>query len=41
MAFAYATVAGFDMDHMTHLIMFVECFGTSRLKLHVFKVRCL
>lgn len=32
MAFARATAAGFDMDHMTHLIMFAECFGASRLK---------
>jgi len=32
MAFAHATAAGFDMDHMTHLMMFAECFGASRLK---------
>ncbi|ONK70724.1 uncharacterized protein A4U43_C04F860 [Asparagus officinalis] len=32
MAFARATAAGFDMDHMEYLIMFAESFGASRLK---------
>ncbi|XP_077252855.1 COP1-interacting protein 7-like isoform X2 [Tasmannia lanceolata] len=31
MAFARAVAAGFDMDRMTHLISFAECFGASRL----------
>lgn len=31
MAFARATAAGFDMDHMTPLISFAKCFGASRL----------
>ncbi|XP_020531021.1 uncharacterized protein LOC18447171 isoform X1 [Amborella trichopoda] len=32
MAFARAVAAGFDMDHLVHLISFAECFGASRLK---------
>ncbi|KAJ6821427.1 uncharacterized protein M6B38_392205 [Iris pallida] len=32
MAFARATAAGFDMDHMANLISFSESFGASRLK---------
>ncbi|KAJ6819316.1 uncharacterized protein M6B38_402555 [Iris pallida] len=32
MAFARATAAGFDMDHMAYLISFAENFGASRLK---------
>lgn len=31
MAFARATAAGFDMDHMTPLLSFAKCFGASRL----------
>ncbi|KAH7691537.1 beta-sandwich domain of Sec23/24 domain-containing protein [Dioscorea alata] len=31
MAFARAVAAGFDMDHMSQLISFAECFGASRL----------
>ncbi|XP_058094623.1 COP1-interacting protein 7 isoform X3 [Magnolia sinica] len=31
MAFARAVAAGFDMDHMSHLLSFAECFGASRL----------
>ncbi|KAL1832398.1 hypothetical protein ACET3Z_002049 [Daucus carota] len=31
MAFARATAAGFDMDHMTPLVSFAKCFGASRL----------
>lgn len=31
MAFARATAAGFDMDHMTSLVSFAKCFGASRL----------
>ncbi|KAJ6828775.1 uncharacterized protein M6B38_361180 [Iris pallida] len=32
MAFARATAAGFDMDHVAYLISFAERFGASRLK---------
>ncbi|XP_043710539.1 COP1-interacting protein 7-like [Telopea speciosissima] len=31
MAFARAVAAGFDMDHMSPLISFAECFGATRL----------
>ncbi|KAM0944966.1 hypothetical protein DsansV1_C10g0097511 [Dioscorea sansibarensis] len=31
MAFARAVAAGFDTDHMSHLISFAGCFGASRL----------
>ena len=31
MAFARAVAAGFDIDQMTHLISFAECFGALRL----------
>ncbi|KAL5702354.1 hypothetical protein ACHQM5_027582 [Ranunculus cassubicifolius] len=31
MAFARALAAGFDMDHMSHLVSFAECFGAPRL----------
>ena len=31
MAFARAVAAGFDIDHMTPLLSFAECFGASRL----------
>ncbi|KAF6175593.1 hypothetical protein GIB67_002605 [Kingdonia uniflora] len=31
MAFARAVAAGFDMDHVAHLISFSECFGALRL----------
>ncbi|KAL5990529.1 hypothetical protein ACLOJK_011431 [Asimina triloba] len=31
MAFARAVAAGFDMDHLTYLILFAECFGATRL----------
>ncbi|XP_058101569.1 COP1-interacting protein 7-like isoform X2 [Magnolia sinica] len=32
MAFARAVAAGFDMDQMTQLISFAECFGATRLR---------
>ncbi|XP_020248346.1 uncharacterized protein LOC109825853 [Asparagus officinalis] len=32
MAFARATAAGFDMDHLAYLVTFSESFGASRLK---------
>ena len=31
MAFARAVAAGFDIDHMAHLISFAESFGALRL----------
>jgi hypothetical protein len=31
MAFARAVAAGFDIDHMSPLMIFAECFGASRL----------
>lgn len=31
MAFARAVAAGFDLDQMSDLIEFAECFGASRL----------
>ncbi|PIA45445.1 hypothetical protein AQUCO_01700757v1 [Aquilegia coerulea] len=31
MAFARAVAAGFEMDHIVHLISFGECFGATRL----------
>ncbi|KAG7991784.1 hypothetical protein I3843_02G095900 [Carya illinoinensis] len=31
MAFARAVAAGFDIDHMSPLLSFAECFGASRL----------
>lgn len=31
MAFARAVAAGFDMDHMSQLISFAECFGATRM----------
>lgn len=31
MAFARATAAGFNMDHLTPLVSFAKCFGASRL----------
>ncbi|CAM6050259.1 unnamed protein product [Sphagnum compactum] len=31
MAFARAGAAGFDMEHLTHLTVFADCFGATRL----------
>jgi hypothetical protein len=31
MAFARAVAAGFDVDRMSPLMLFAECFGASRL----------
>lgn len=32
MAFARAAAAGFDMPHMSHLLVFADCFGATRLR---------
>jgi hypothetical protein len=31
MVFARAGAAGFDMEHLTHLTVFADCFGATRL----------
>lgn len=40
MAFARAVAAGFDIDVMTPLMSFAECFGASRLRLTNFPMKC-
>jgi hypothetical protein len=32
LAFARASAAGFDMQHMERLLVFCDCFGATRLR---------
>jgi hypothetical protein len=32
LAFARASAAGFDMQHMERLLVFCDCFGANRLR---------
>jgi hypothetical protein len=31
-AFTRAAAAGFDVQHMAHLLAFADCFGATRLR---------